>query len=87
MATNGSAMGGARAPPTEAPAKPVEVAQIAPKPDPEKTRAELVAAETSAFEKAKPVLDEYCASCHTEGNKKATAKKLAHVDMSTYPLR
>jgi hypothetical protein len=86
MATNGSAMGGAEAPRTEAPAKPVEVAQIAPKPDPEKARAELVAAETSAFEKAKPVLDKYCASCHTKGNKKATSKKLAHMDMATYPF-
>lgn len=45
-----------------------------------------MAAETAAYEKAKPVFDKYCSGCHTKGGKKATAKKLEHVDMTTYPF-
>jgi mono/diheme cytochrome c family protein len=57
-----------------------------PAPDPAKIKAELLAAETAAFEKARPVFDRYCASCHTKGGKLATAKKLDHVDMTAYPF-
>lgn len=67
-------------PPT-APATPVAPAKPAG-PD----KAQLAAAETSAYEKAKPVFEKYCASCHTKGGKKANAKKLGHLDMTNYPF-
>src|SRR5262245_40129544 len=56
------------------PAAPAEPA-VPPAPDPAKVKAELVAAETAAFEKAKPVFERYCASCHAKGGKNATEKK------------
>lgn len=43
-------------------------------------------AEQAAFDKAKPVFVKYCASCHTKGGAKATAKKLDHFDMTVYPF-
>ena len=61
------------------PDAPVEPA----KPDP---KAELLAAELAAFEKAKPVFEKNCARCHQEGNKLATAKKRDHFDMTKYPF-
>jgi hypothetical protein len=64
------------------PAKPVEP----PAPDPAKVKAELLALETAAFEKAKPVFEKSCAKCHSKGAKLATAKKLGHFDMTTYPF-
>ena len=67
--------------PTE-PTKPVEP----PKPDPEKVKAEFLAAEMAAFDKAKPVFDKSCASCHTKTGKKSAKKKLDHMDMTTYPF-
>jgi mono/diheme cytochrome c family protein len=42
-------------------------------------------AETDAWARAKPVLTKYCAACHTKDGKKATAKKLDHFNMATYP--
>ena len=54
-----------------------------PKPDP---KAELLAAETAAFEKAKPVFDKWCAKCHAEGGQLATQKKRDHFDMTKYPF-
>jgi mono/diheme cytochrome c family protein len=70
------------------PANPVEPAKPAepPAPDPAKIKAELLAAEIAAFEKAKPVFDRHCAKCHVKGGKLATAKKLDHFDMTTYPF-
>jgi hypothetical protein len=70
--------------PLEAP-KPVEADKPpeVPKPDP---KAELLAAETSAWETAKPVFTKYCAHCHTNDGKKAAKKKLDHFAMDTYPL-
>ena len=50
------------------PAKPAEPAA----PDPAKVKAELLAAELAAFEKARPVFEKYCASCHSKGGKLAT---------------
>lgn len=47
---------------------------------------ELYAAETAAYARAKPVFDKECARCHTKTGKKAKAKTLAHVDMTTYPF-
>ena len=46
----------------------------------------LLADEHAAFDKAKPVFDKYCAGCHTQGAKQATAKKLDHFDMTSYPF-
>jgi len=43
-------------------------------------------AEQAAYAKAKPVFAKYCASCHTKDGAKATAKKLDHFDMTTYPF-
>ena len=43
-------------------------------------------AEEAAFAKAKPVFVKHCASCHTKGGAKATAKKLDHFDMTSYPF-
>ena len=64
------------------PAKPAEPAA----PDPAQIKAELLAAETAAFEKAKPVFDKHCARCHVKGGKLATKKKLEELDMTTYPF-
>jgi hypothetical protein len=67
------------------PPKPVEAEKPPepPKPDP---MVELLAAETSAWETAKPAFTKYCASCHTKDGKKAAKKKLDHFAMDTYPL-
>jgi hypothetical protein len=64
------------------PAKPAEP----PAPDPAKVKAELLAAEQAAFEKAKPVFDKFCAKCHTKTGSKMSQKKLDHFDMTTYPF-
>ncbi|MBA2540151.1 MAG: hypothetical protein H0V17_10990 [Deltaproteobacteria bacterium] len=56
------------------------------KPDPAKVKAELLAAETSAYEKAKPVFEANCARCHTKSGKTSTQKKRDHFDMTTYPF-
>lgn len=55
-------------------------------PSPETIKANLLAAETAAFEKAKPVFDKWCASCHSKDGKKTSAKKREHFDMTTYPF-
>jgi mono/diheme cytochrome c family protein len=65
--------------PTPTASEPVAPPSPDPKPD-------LLAAETAAYDKAKPVFTKYCASCHTKGAKKADAKKLKHFDMTTYPF-
>ncbi len=56
-------------------------------PDPAQIKADLLAAETTAFAAARPVLEKYCAGCHQQGGKKASAKKLAHFDLTAYPIR
>lgn len=53
---------------------------------PEKLKADLLANEKIAYEAAAPVFAKYCASCHEKGKPKATAKKLGHFDMSSYPF-
>lgn len=68
-----------------APAEPAKPAEP-PAPDPAKIKADLLAVETAAFEKAKPVFEKHCARCHTKGQKLATAKKLKEFDMSSYPF-
>ena len=86
----GSAAGSANDPMGErkpvVPDKAVPDKAVPPKPDPEKVKADLLAAENAAYEKAKPVFAKSCANCHTKSGKKATAKKLAHFDMATYPF-
>ena len=42
--------------------------------------------ERDAFERAKPAFETYCAKCHTKTGKSASAKKLDHFDMSSYPF-
>lgn len=64
------------------PTKPAEPT----KPDPAKVKAELLAAETAAFDKAKPVFDKWCAKCHSKSGSKVAQKKLDHFDMTTYPF-
>lgn len=54
--------------------------------DPETVKADLLAAETAAYEQAKPVFTKYCAGCHQKGGKSATAKKMGHFDMTAYPF-
>ena len=66
-------------PPTDPPPPP-------PGPDAGQIKADLLAAETTAYQAAKPVFMSYCASCHQQGGKKASAKKLGHFDITSYPL-
>ncbi|HVV85897.1 MAG TPA: hypothetical protein VHE35_22715 [Kofleriaceae bacterium] len=54
--------------------------------DPAQVKADLFAAETAAYQQAKPVFDQSCGSCHSQGGKQASAKKLAHLDITTYPF-
>ncbi len=68
-----------------APAEPVKPAEP-PAPDPAQIKAALLAAETAAFENAKPVFDKHCARCHVKGAKQASAKKLKELDMTSYPF-
>jgi hypothetical protein len=77
--------------PVAEPAKPPEPMEPAPPepppaPDPAQLRAELLAAETAAFEKAKPVFDKWCSKCHSKTGKNKSKKKLEHFDMTTYPF-
>ena len=68
---------------TQAKPEPEKPAEPPPKADP---KAELLAAETSAWETAKPVFDKACATCHTTAGKKASKKKLDHFNFDAYPL-
>ena len=67
-----------------APVKP-EPAQPAA-PDPAKVKAELLAAEMAAYEKAKPVFVKYCAKCHSKDGSKQSTSKREHFDITTYPF-
>ena len=67
------------------PAKPTPPVEP-PAPEPVDSKTQLAAAETAAYEKAKPVFDKWCASCHSKDGKKWTEKKLEHFDMTTYPF-
>lgn len=69
---------------TPSPAEPTPPEPTpAPKADP---KAELLATEMAAYDKAKPAFDKWCAKCHSQGNKLATKKKLEHFDMTKYPF-
>src|SRR5262245_13414822 len=41
--------------------------------------------DVAAWAAAKPVLDKYCAKCHTTGGKGATPETLDHFNMDSYP--
>jgi len=55
-------------------------------PTPSGTKNDPLVAETQAWVAAGPVLEKSCARCHTQGAKSATKRKLAHFDMTSYPL-
>jgi hypothetical protein len=61
-------------PPTPAPPAPAQI------------KADLLAVELAAFEKAKPVFDKWCAKCHSKSGRKQSASKREHFDMTTYPF-
>ncbi len=67
------------------PVKPVEPAEPAA-PDPAQIKADLLAAENAAYEKAKPVFEKYCAKCHSKDGRKQSVSKREHFDMTTYPF-
>jgi hypothetical protein len=49
----------------------------------------LLAAEMAAYEAARPVLEEYCADCHTTGSARPSRKQkatLRHFSMDAYPF-
>jgi mono/diheme cytochrome c family protein len=75
------------------PATPVEPAPAAdagppaePAPDPAQAKADLAAAEQSAYELAQPIFQKHCARCHATGGKRARKKSLSHFDMTSYPF-
>ncbi|HEU4726532.1 MAG TPA: c-type cytochrome, partial [Kofleriaceae bacterium] len=77
----------APAPPPPAPApEPPAPGPAANKPAPASGTGALLAAETAAWDRARPVLQKHCANCHTKGSRGATKKKLDHFDMTTYPV-
>lgn len=76
----------ATATPTPAPTAP-EVAPEPATPDPAQAKKDLLAAELSAYEAAKPVFDKFCASCHTKGGPGAKKGTLAHFETTNYPFQ
>jgi mono/diheme cytochrome c family protein len=73
----------AEAPPDASTSQPAPAEKPAEAPvDP---KAELLAAETDAWNAAKPVFDQACAGCHTTAGKKASKKKLDHFNFDSYP--
>jgi hypothetical protein len=67
------------------PVKPAEPVKPAA-PDPVQVKADLLAAEMAAYEKAKPVFDTYCAKCHSKDGSKQSISKREHFDITTYPF-
>ena len=65
-----------------APTPPSEPA----KPDPAKVKADLLAAEIAAYEKAKLVFETNCARCHTKTGRLTKDKTRDHFDMTSYPF-
>ena len=65
---------------------PVEEPTAAPKEEPRDPKAELLAAEQAAFDKAKPVFDKWCAKCHSADGKNTSPKKRKELDISQYPF-
>lgn len=51
------------------------------------TPEEILAAETVAYERARPVFERHCARCHTSsGDHRQRRKALPHFDMDSYPF-
>lgn len=67
-------------PPEKEPEKPAEPGRATSDP-----KAELLAAESSAWETARPTFEKACATCHTSAGKKAAKKKLDHFNFDSYP--
>jgi mono/diheme cytochrome c family protein len=42
--------------------------------------------ELAAYERAKPILEKYCASCHTKGGAATSKEALEHFSMDGYPF-
>ena len=72
--------------PSEAKPAPQEEPVAAPKEEPRDPKAELLAAEQAAFDKAKPVFDKWCAKCHAADGKNTSPKKRKELDISQYPF-
>ncbi len=72
--------------PMAEPVPPGPVPPAAPASDPMKIKMELLAVENAAFEKARPVFQTNCSSCHQKGGKGAKAKTMEHFDMTAYPF-
>ncbi|MBA3540253.1 MAG: hypothetical protein H0T79_11550 [Deltaproteobacteria bacterium] len=90
-----AACGGAKPAPTTPITDPVPMTETPPpvapsepaQPDPAQVKkADLLAAERTAYEKARPVFEQYCAGCHMTGRRGAGPKSLEHFDMTTYPF-
>ena len=73
------------APIAEAP-PPTPAPPDAALPDAAPPPRDLLADERAAYDKAKPLFDQYCAKCHTQTGKNANKKKLGHFDMTSYPF-
>ncbi len=67
------------------PVKPAEPPPPPP-PDPAQIKADLLAAEMAAYEKAKPVFEKWCAKCHSKSGRKQSVSKREHFDMTNYPF-
>lgn len=50
------------------------------------TPADLAAAERAAYDRARPVFEQYCAKCHTTAGRNAKRASLSHFNMDSYPL-
>ncbi len=47
---------------------------------------DLAAAERAAFDRARPVFERHCASCHASSGRGAKTSSLSHFNMDGYPL-
>lgn len=83
---------GGKSPPETAPPPTAEdrdhdhPAETPPADGADPAEEDLAAAETAAYERAKPVFEKYCSKCHAKGGKNAKPKSLEHFDMTSYPF-
>lgn len=82
---------GGKSPPETAPQPTTEdrhdhPAEAPPADNADQGKTDLAAAETAAYERAKPVFEKYCSKCHAKGGKNAKPKSLEHLDMTSYPF-
>lgn len=76
----------ATATPTPATTAPEVIPEPAT-PAPAQAEKDLLAAEISAYEAAKPVFDKFCAGCHTKAGPGAKKGTLAHFETTNYPFQ